>query len=291
MKTSRAQIRLRIRRSLINVFVLILSCIGAFASAQPAFAWPPATQPDTDQPNADQPTVTQPAPTQPTAAQSSSVKPTILNACSDANVQARALTFAREDGAVLEGALLGDGETAVVLLNQEENDVCGWLPFLRILPEEVSTLLFLYGAQGTGERTADVVAALEALRERGFEQFVLIGAEQGANLALKLGAQAPEGIRAVVSFSAEDKMLTTRGEAVAPHVERLTLPVLFVAAEDDPQGAAMSSATYFERAPTEDKMLIIMPGSANGIDLLAEGGLEMLAVDFLKRFRARSDPL
>lgn len=50
-----------------------------------------------------------------------------------AEVKAKVGWFRATDGILLDGASLGDGKTGIVLAHESPADLCGWLPYAKVL--------------------------------------------------------------------------------------------------------------------------------------------------------------
>jgi pimeloyl-ACP methyl ester carboxylesterase len=171
-------------------------------------------------------------------------------------------------------AILGVGRVGVVLSNQSGNNLCGWLPFARALAARgVRSLLYDYR---WGTQSQEALAAAAGLRARGVTRVALLGASLGAGASLVAASKRPRGVIGVVSLSGESFIA-----GVHKAIPRLLLPVLFVAAEDDNYGAGTDAQDFYEDAPSKDKRLLLVPGKAHGIDLLADAGIRGTVADWL----------
>jgi len=75
-------------------------------------------------------------------------------------------------------AVLGRGPAGVVLSNQSDRNLCGWLPFGRVLAARgFQVLLYDYGI--AGDLSDDIAAAVAKLHQLGARRVVLVGASQG----------------------------------------------------------------------------------------------------------------
>lgn len=183
--------------------------------------------------------------------------PRSLDGCVHADRGTRIVRF----GPLL-GASLGSGQTGVVLANESDLDLCGWLPFARTLSRQgARVLLWDYGNRAP---EAEVAAAARELRRLGSTRIVLAGASEGAKAAILAAAAHPSLGQALVALSPE---ATLGGEPVAPSARRLALPALFAVSEGDPFSAQDTPA--LERAAgSARKRLVVVPGDAHGVALL-----------------------
>src|SRR6266511_707443 len=84
-----------------------------------------------------------------------------------------------------QAAVLGSGGNGVVLSNQSDQNLCGWLPFGKVLAERgFRVLLYDYGA--ATDPAGDVALAAAKLRSLGAGTVQLVGAAAGAKLQATL---------------------------------------------------------------------------------------------------------
>src|SRR6266540_1294825 len=82
-----------------------------------------------------------------------------------------------------QAAVLGSGGNGVVLSNQSDQNLCGWLPFGKVLAERgFRVLLYDYGA--ATDPAGDVALAAAKLRSLGAGTVQLVGASEGAKASL-----------------------------------------------------------------------------------------------------------
>jgi hypothetical protein len=137
-------------------------------------------------------------------------------------------------GGGVQAAVLGTGPVGVVLSNQSDQNLCGWLPFAKTLAARgFRVLVYDYGT--AADPAGDVVNAAAKLRELGVRTVLLAGASQGAKASLIAAPGITPPVAGVVSPSAER---TAHGQDVLPFVAKLKAPVLFITAKDDRYGAA-----------------------------------------------------
>jgi alpha-beta hydrolase superfamily lysophospholipase len=72
---------------------------------------------------------------------------------------------------------------------------------------------------------------------------------------------------------------------IKPFAARLELPVLFVTAERDAFGANRAALLFYRLAPSKEKQLLVMPGSAHGTQLLKDAGLVRRVLGFINAHR------
>ena len=185
--------------------------------------------------------------------------------------------FPASDGTRLIGVLLGTGPNVVVLAHQggggAPGDLCAWIPYARSLRAAGYRVLAFdhrtFGSSGTprlvsryGRVDRDVVGAVRFVRGRGASRVVIGGASLGG--AAVMGAAA--AIRPAV-----DGVFTVGGTRTFGAVDalaaaaRLTMPALFVAAEDDGGGQfALEAREMYDACASPDRRLAIFPGPAHG---------------------------
>lgn len=204
------------------------------------------------------------------AAAVATVAALLLLSCADGETPARLIRFRTDDGIELAGDLRGSGPTAVVLAHMFPADRTSWSDLGSLLARRGYRSLALdfrgYGRSG-GERDIpeiwrDVLAAVEALRERGARRIVLVGASMGGTASLIAAARAE--VHGVVTLSAAG---TFMGLSAPPEVlQAVDEPKLFIAAQGD--GSAAATAQTFYETASGAKRLEIVTGADHGTDLL-----------------------
>lgn len=183
------------------------------------------------------------------------------------------------------GALLGDGETGIVISNQSEGQICPWLPLAEALAKNHNrVLLYQYGS---GDRADLVAAAAAFMAGQGIKHIILIGASQGAKATIVAATRNLPGLVALVSLSAEDSLA---GLNVEPYAQKINLPTLFITADHDPYGSSKATNTFYKDAPVKDKQLIVVPGDAHGYDLLADPSVLSAVVKFVQDHQSEPSP-
>src|SRR5947207_2945709 len=180
---------------------------------------------------------------------------------------ARVVRFRAADRARLIGVMLGKGPVGVAVGHELRADLCNWLPFARLLARRgYRVLAFDFRNAGSsapvsgahaGWLDLDLAGAAAALRSAGANKVLLGGASLGAAAALVAAGRGEGAPAAVFSLSAP-AVWTDRLDAESA-VQRLTVPVLFLAAENDVDFAGDAQLLY-ERAQETDKQLLIVPG-------------------------------
>lgn len=177
----------------------------------------------------------------------------------------RAFNFPAADGPTA-GVVLGRGRTGVVLGHQSGSDLCEWMPQARRLARRGRQVLaFDFGPDA--HIRADMVAAAGELRRRGVTRLVLVGSSMGGTAVIAAAAVITPPVAGVVSLSGPEEYQGTDAAAAAP---KLRMPVLFVAAEDDPPFDDAARALY-KAVPGHDKRLLVLEGGGHGTALLEFG--------------------
>jgi len=205
-----------------------------------------------------------------------------------------AITFTTEDGVQLAGTLFGDGDTAVILAHQGTTGANqkDWYAFAQVLEEHGYTAL-AFDFRGNGKSSGspdrnkldlDLAAALQFIRDQGHTRIVCIGASMGGTTCIRksLDGEKFEGLVALSSA-----MITTYGTGIQVSEEELaslTLPKLFITAENDSNLVINDITRMYESSP-EPKALHLLPGSVHGTDLFdtdASDELTMILLEFLE---------
>jgi pimeloyl-ACP methyl ester carboxylesterase len=183
------------------------------------------------------------------------------------------------DGTRIVGHRWGGGKTAVVLVHQYGGDLCQWAPYAKRLAGLGYTAIAfdLRGFGGSQHRSfpaalrysGDIAAAVKEARREGASRVFVVGASLGANAAIVAAANIRPLVSGVVSLSAP---ATFRLDAVAA-ARHLQVPVLYVAAEVDEGGIYAADAKKMLAAtPVTDKSVVVVPGAAHGVALVAGPG-------------------
>jgi len=203
------------------------------------------------------------------------------------------LRFSAADGTKLVGHRFGSGTTAVILGHEAHSDLCRWLPYARRLASQ-GYFVFPIDFRGYGSsqyRTgaaeyrlaADLAAAAKAVRKLGKKKVFLVGASMGGLASLVAAVNVRPPVDGVVSISSPARF---RGMDAVKTAPRLTVPVLYLAAEgDDFAGYDFSKDAQAMHTATAsaDKEIEILPGSQHGI-VLVQGSAraKSLVEGFLK---------
>jgi pimeloyl-ACP methyl ester carboxylesterase len=198
--------------------------------------------------------------------------------------------FTTMDGLLLGGTLFGDGGAAVILAHQGTTgaDQTTWHDFAQLLAESgFSALTFDFRGIGQSEGEIiyekvgiDVNAAVKFLRDRGFDHIICVGASMGGTACIQ--AALDNDLFGLVVF-ASTMRAGARSDGLSiemDDLQALTLPKLFITAEEDGFLVVDHTKRMFEASP-EPKELILLPGSEHGTYLFATEVGDELTADLL----------
>jgi pimeloyl-ACP methyl ester carboxylesterase len=210
----------------------------------------------------------------------------------------RTVSFTTEDEFDLYGNLfLSEGDTAVVFAHMAggDNDQQNWIPFAEYIARRGFTSLTFdfrcYGESGCGGRDSgsilisrDIGAAINFLREHGFERIVCIGASMGGRACINAAFENElVGLVIVAGTGSSDPDRKNLDDFVSPD-----MPKLFIVSEDDHiADRTLSMTRLFESAP-EPKTFKTYPGIAHGTELFDstyKQAFRQTLFDFLKGIR------
>lgn len=189
------------------------------------------------------------------------------------------------DGATtitLEGTTWGTGKVAVVFAHSYPTSMDAWAPFARtIATRGFLALTFNFRGYGLseGDKNAsladlDLEGAIEKAKALGATRILLVGASMGGTAALVVGSKL--ALAGVVAVSAP---VAFRGLDAAGPVKTLKEPVLLIAAERDPNGAAESAKALHAAAPEPKEIEIVSGSTAHGTELLEGEAADRVAND------------
>jgi pimeloyl-ACP methyl ester carboxylesterase len=184
------------------------------------------------------------------------------------------LRFGAADGTRLVGVLLGKGPHGVVLAHQSSGNLCQWFPYARMLARSgFRVLAFDFRTCGASDIPRkqenarrfdlDMISAVNVLRRRGAKSVALAGGSLGAGVALIVAARLEPRVQGVVSLSSPELLYDMD---VGASARQLQVPVLFVAADDDPSFAGDARSLYRLTAE-DDKQLLVLPQGGHGTSL------------------------
>lgn len=192
--------------------------------------------------------------------------------------KAHSVTFPSATGQDVEAFVTGTGSTALVLMHQAESDVCQWVPKGMDLAAQGYRVVAVDSA---GSEVAEVRAAVAYARSKGAAKVLLVGASKGGTAVLSAAGAITPKVDAVVALSAPSVYTGMDASLVVPE---LTMPVLYMASENDSSFAAsakeLSRAT--KKAPEND--LYIVDGVNHGVSMLDSDENYAKVKGFLKKY-------
>jgi pimeloyl-ACP methyl ester carboxylesterase len=240
-----------------SIPVVLLTCIIAGCSSSS-----PATRETT-------------ATTTPSA--SSSALRAIADRCGDPAVGAKVFWFSAADGTQLDGAIVGSGTKAIVLLHEYPADLCGWWPFaVSIARHGYRVLLFDFRCYGRstcpralrGRYLDDVQGAVALMRREGAKNVALIGASLGGTVSLMAAATLKPRIDAVVSVSGEPSLIYISGTPeldTTTYLPRLVAPALFLVSKGDTTVSVEDTRSMYRSTAAKVKAIhVFESGFAHG---------------------------
>jgi len=174
-----------------------------------------------------------------------------------------------------DGVVVGKGDAGIVFANQAGETLCSWKPWADTLGQKgYQGLVFEYSGDSADK---DVLAAVEALRKKGAKKVFLIGASRGGTAVLAAAAKAQPPVAGVISLSGPQ---VYQGVDAFGAAQKLTVPVLFVAAKDDGQFGRDAQSLY-DACTSKDKKLDLEIGGDHGMSLL-DDKISKMVETFLK---------
>ena len=186
------------------------------------------------------------------------------------------VSFTTKDDFALEGILfLSEGDTAVVFAHMAgDNDQQNWVTFANQIARRGFTSLTFnfrcYGESECGGRDSgsilisrDIGAAINYLRNQGFEHIVCIGASMGGRACVNAAFEEElAGMVIVSGTGSSDPDRKNLDGFISPD-----MPKLFIVSEDDHiPDRTLSMTRLYESAP-EPKLFKTFPGTAHGTEL------------------------
>lgn len=173
------------------------------------------------------------------------------------------------DQQVLNGWLYGEeNDVLVILSHMRRNDQTDWEPFAKELAENgYAALTFDFrgygispGSKAFDKLDDDLAAVISFMRATERSQLFLVGASMGGTVSFVVGAQEP--VTGVVSISSPSEF---QGHNAREAVERISAPILLIAAEDD--AAAMVSLDELVEAAAQPPQVLTYSGGEHGTAL------------------------
>jgi pimeloyl-ACP methyl ester carboxylesterase len=189
------------------------------------------------------------------------------------------------DGVHLAGARFGSGARGVLLLPQRDIDFCPWWDYASELVLAGFHVLAIdlrnSGQSETSDKadyTADAAAGVAELKKNGATKVVLIGASQGAAVALVAAARLADQVAGVVALSYPDDALDVTGgtgsdpNTPAEAAPLIATPLMVCFTNGDQQATKAKPQQLVAQAPATAKELVGRSGVSHGWDMLKVGG-------------------
>jgi dienelactone hydrolase len=219
--------------------------------------------------------------------------PAVDKRCGDdaKGVDAHPVWFRASDGALLDGAEVGDGDVGVVLAHESDSDLCPWLPYAKALADK-GYRAFAFDFRGSGKSPPqfaakavrydlDVEAAAKELRQLGATKVFLAGASIGGAAVMAASPSVDPQPAGILSFSGEPELLDAMDSAHGTKA-----PLLVMLARHDGYTSVASEGRFVHAASSPDKKLEVYPGDWHGWDLLYhapyKARVNALVLDFLR---------
>lgn len=208
----------------------------------------------------------------------------------------QAITFTTPDGAALEGALYGSGETAVIF-SVMGNCRRGWESMAELVAQHGMTALTYQwrGCRESGSAVEselrkfvdDLRGAIQFMRDRGVKKIILAGASLGGVASAKLAVESsPSGLIIVAS----PREIEEWNFEIGLGDVNIDMPKLFITAENDNVVSMERSRALFDLV-AEPKEWQTYPGTAHGTDIFdTESGQQMQRriLDFILAIKTTS---
>jgi alpha-beta hydrolase superfamily lysophospholipase len=219
----------------------------------------------------------------------------LLEPCVTRRERRGIVRFRAGDRTRLIGVLLGSGPNVVVLAHQggggAPGDLCAWISYARRLRAAGSRVfVFDHRAHGSSGVPAavqrytavdlDVAAAVRLVRARGARRVVLGGASLGGAAVLGGAARLVKPVDGVFTVGGTHSFGVVDVHAA---LRKLTVPLLFVAAEEDSGGQfAQEAREMYDESVSPVKRLEIFPGRAHGAPQLRDPAVRTLVDGWIR---------
>ncbi len=187
-----------------------------------------------------------------------------------------AVQFRTEDGVLLCGYVLGQGNKGITLAHANGWMVKSWLPFgLRLVDAGYMVILWEFrniapsgfAPEAESQRwDLDVLAAAQVLRERGVTQILCMGASDGGN-ATAVAAPFVHGLVGLALLSSPANSKGNGPQALA----QIDVPAFFAVSTDDPGGNFYPEVeTLYNACASPQKEFHVLTSYEHGTDLLSD---------------------
>jgi pimeloyl-ACP methyl ester carboxylesterase len=200
------------------------------------------------------------------------------------NAPALKTVLTTSDGVHLAGVRFGSGARGVLLLPQRDIDFCPWWDYASELVTAGFHVLAIdmrnSGQSETSDKadyTADAAAGVAELKKAGASRVVLVGASQGAAIALVTAARLPDQVAGVVALSyPDDAQDVTGGTGDDPNTpaeaaSRISTPLMVCFTSGDKLATNAKPQQLVEQSPATAKEVVGRSGVSHGWDMLKVG--------------------
>jgi len=201
--------------------------------------------------------------------------PSLASRCGDSaqGVDAKPFWFRASDHALLDGAAIGKGDTAVVLAHGNPSDLCDWLFYARTLASR-GYLAFVFdfrnlgasGVQYAKKATRvdlDLMAADAEARRLGAHRVFLMGGSYGGSAVIYAGSEMGSKPAGIIELSGPTWLFN-----IDDRVSKVRAPLLAMSARDDSVVSADETRQLVAAAGSEDKQAAVYPGPWHATGLL-----------------------
>jgi len=170
-------------------------------------------------------------------------------------------------GVEVEAVAAGDGPL-VVLANESDNQVCGWVAFAnRLVADGFRVAMFNYADPRSAGEPQAIRDTLAVAASAGDGPYALVGASLGGRIVIEAAAEHPEGLTSIVALSPVREV--DDYVDILPAARQVTTPALLINGKAD-------SFTEGARQPHElsaamhgnPNVLVMIPGPPHGYDLV-----------------------
>jgi pimeloyl-ACP methyl ester carboxylesterase len=167
----------------------------------------------------------------------------------------------------VEAVVAGDGPV-VVLANESENQVCGWVAFAnRLVADGFRVAMFNYADPRSAGEPQAIQDSLAVAAAAGSGRYALVGASLGGRIVIEAAAEDPEELTTIVALSPVREV--DDYVDILPAARQVTTPALLINGEADSftdgaqQPRDLSAAMH-----GNPNVLVLVPGPEHGYDLV-----------------------
>jgi pimeloyl-ACP methyl ester carboxylesterase len=186
-----------------------------------------------------------------------------------------AVQFRTEDGVLLCGYVLGEGNRGITLGHPNGWMVKSWLPFAERLVDAGYLVILWefrniepsgFAPESESRRwDLDVLAAAQVLRERGATRILAMGASDGGTATALAAPDIPELTGLGLLSSPKDSV----GDAVQAIGRIKDVPAFFAVSSNDSYGDFHAHVkALYEACPSTHKQFIVIEGTDHGTDMI-----------------------